>query len=132
MITQNKPVVFFGIFRYFGSVEISLIMQDIFLLGAGILLVVGLFYFFVPPKGINPVYGYRTPSSTKNDENWEIANKWASRLFLGVSILMCFLLYINLDLKFMDSDDLFITSFISGIVVIFIVVEVKLWRKKKE
>jgi uncharacterized membrane protein len=107
-------------------------MQDFFLLGAFILLVVGLFYFFVPPKGINPVYGYRTPSSTKNDENWEVANKWASRLFLGVSLLMCVLLYINQDLKFMDSDDLFITSFLSGIALIFAVVELKLWRMKKE
>lgn len=107
-------------------------MQDVFLLGALILLAVGLFYFFVPPKGINPVYGYRTPSSTKNDESWDVANKWASRLFLGVSVLMCVLLYLNQDFKFMDSDDLFITSFISGIVVIFIVVEIKLWRIKKE
>lgn len=120
-------IVFFTRFLYFRKTNIRLAMQDFFLLGAFILLAVGLFYFFVPPKGINPVYGYRTPSSTKNDDNWEVANKWASRLFLGVSILMCVLLYINQDLKFMDSDDLFITSFLSGIVLIFTVVELKLW-----
>lgn len=107
-------------------------MKDFFLLGALVLLVVGLFYFFLPPKGINLVYGYRTPSSTKNDENWEVANKWASRLFLGLSAVMCLLLYINQDLKLMDSDDLFISSFLVGIALIFAVVELKLWRMNKE
>lgn len=107
-------------------------MYDIFLLGSGILFAVGLFYFFMPPKGINPVYGYRTPSSTKNDRNWEIANKLASRLFLGVSVIMCVLLYINQDLKFMDSDDLFISSFLGGIALVFIVVELTLWRAGKQ
>ncbi|CAN0600017.1 unnamed protein product [Ectocarpus sp. 12 AP-2014] len=103
-------------------------MKDFFLLGALILLAVGLFYFFMPPKGINPVYGYRTPASTKNDRNWEVANKWVSRLFLGLSIIMCILLYINQNLKFMDSDDLFISSFLGVIAIIFIAVEVTLWR----
>jgi uncharacterized membrane protein len=103
-------------------------MKDFFLLGTLILLAVGLFYFFIPPKGINPVYGYRTPSSTKNDRNCEVANKWASRLLLILSIIMCILLYINQDLKFMDYDDLFISSFLGGIAIIFIAVEVTLWR----
>lgn len=107
-------------------------MYDIFLLGSGILFAVGLFYFFAPPKGINPAYGYRTPSSTKNDKNWEVANTWASRLFLGLSALMCLLLYVNQKIKFMDSDDLFIVSFLGGIALIFAVVELKLWRMNKE
>ncbi len=103
-------------------------MTDFFLLGSLILLVVGLAYFFFPPKGINQVYGYRTPSSTKNDQNWEVANTWASRLFLILSIVMCVLIYLNQDLKLMASDDLFITSFLSGVAIIFLVVEVKLWN----
>ena len=107
-------------------------MKDFFLLGSLILLVVGLAYFFFPPKGINHIYGYRTPSSTKNDRNWEVANKLASRIFLGVSILMTLLLYINTEQKFMDSDDLFIISFLSGVAIIFIVVETKLWRINKK
>jgi uncharacterized membrane protein len=107
-------------------------MKDFFFLGALILFVVGLFYFFLPPKGINRVYGYRTPASTKNDKNWEVANKLASRLFLGVSIIMSLLLYLNLDLKFMDSDDLFIISFLTGMAIIILIVEIKLLRLKKK
>lgn len=48
-----------------------------YFVGPLLILLIGLLYYFFPPKGINMVYGYRTPSAMKNDRNWEFANRWA-------------------------------------------------------
>jgi uncharacterized membrane protein len=34
--------------------------------------------YFFPPKKINTWYGFRTPSSQKNQQTWDIANKYAA------------------------------------------------------
>lgn len=38
---------------------------------------------FFPPKKINSFYGYRTPRSMKNQENWDFAQKYAGQLMLS-------------------------------------------------
>lgn len=38
------------------------------------LILVFLLMYFKPPKTRNMIYGYRTPVSMKNDENWKYAN----------------------------------------------------------
>ena len=42
-----------------------------------------------PPKKINGIYGYRTSRSMKSQENWDIAQRFSSRLMLkqGLGIL---------------------------------------------
>ena len=42
-----------------------------------------------PPKKINGIYGYRTARSMKSQENWDIAQRYSSRLMLkqGLGIL---------------------------------------------
>ena len=44
-----------------------------------ILLVIGLLQVYFPPKKINPLYGYRTSSSMKNQQTWDEANRYSAR-----------------------------------------------------
>ncbi len=48
-------------------------------LAAGfIFAIAGFILFKFPPKKINPLYGYRTKSSMKNQKHWDFAQKYAS------------------------------------------------------
>ena len=39
-----------------------------------------------PPKGINHLYGYRTPRSMRNDQTWKFANDYSMGLMRRVGI----------------------------------------------
>lgn len=39
-----------------------------------------------PPKKINPIYGYRTPMSMKNEHTWKVANEYSADLMMKVGI----------------------------------------------
>lgn len=41
-----------------------------------------------PPKSINAMYGYRTGKSMRSQENWDIAQRYSSRLMLKQGIAM--------------------------------------------
>ena len=41
-----------------------------------------------PPKKINGIYGYRTSRSMKSQENWDIAQRFSSRLMLKQGLVM--------------------------------------------
>lgn len=41
-----------------------------------------------PPKNINAMYGYRTGKSMRSQENWDIAQRYSSRLMLKQGIAM--------------------------------------------
>lgn len=48
-----------------------------------------------PPKKINHWYGYRTPVSTKNQTNWNIANTYAADLMMWAGISNAFVQIIS-------------------------------------
>lgn len=48
----------------------------------------GLIFRFFPPQKINPFLGYRTKSSMRNQETWEIANRFAARLMTQLGIML--------------------------------------------
>ena len=41
-----------------------------------------------PPKKINSIYGYRTSRSMKNQENWDLAQRFSSQLMLKQGLFM--------------------------------------------
>lgn len=58
------------------------------LYGIGMLfLVVGLIFRILPPKKINSIYGYRTNTSMKNQDTWNVAQKYSanSMIILGIA-----------------------------------------------
>ncbi|TWR24088.1 SdpI family protein [Mucilaginibacter achroorhodeus] len=48
-----------------------------------------------PPKKINSLYGYRTPLSMKNQQNWDEGNRYSAKLMLKLGF---FLLVVGLIL----------------------------------
>ena len=47
-----------------------------------------------PPKKINSIYGYRTSRSMKNQENWDLAQRFSSQLMLKQGLIMFVLAFI--------------------------------------
>jgi uncharacterized membrane protein len=47
-----------------------------------------------PPKNINSIYGYRTSRSMKNQENWDLAQRFSSQLMLKQGLIMLVLAFI--------------------------------------
>ena len=58
-----------------------------------VLFMLGLTYIFklFPPKGINHLYGYRTPRSMRNDQTWKFANDYSMGIMRKIAIY-CLLL----------------------------------------
>lgn len=46
------------------------------------LIVMSVITLFYPPKKINSSYGYRTKASMRNQQTWEEANRYSSKLML--------------------------------------------------
>ena len=70
------------------------------LIGA-IFIIVGLISYYFPPKKINDLYGYRTSSSKKNQQTWDVANRfWAVySLRAGIIVLLAgILLHLLVDI----------------------------------
>lgn len=59
-----------------------------------IFIIAGIFMLVFPPTKINSFYGYRTPSSKKNQERWNFAQKYSSieLIKLGVVLTLCALI----------------------------------------
>ena len=68
-------------------------------IGFYLLLLLGsLLFYLKPPQKINSLYGYRTPRSMKNPDNWYYANKLApkymfinTQVAFGIALLYFFL-----------------------------------------
>jgi len=45
-----------------------------------------LYYF--QPKKINPYYGYRTKRSMRDQQSWQAANDYSSRLFVIIAVVL--------------------------------------------
>jgi uncharacterized membrane protein len=47
-----------------------------------------------PPKKINSIYGYRTSRSMKNQENWDLSQRFSSQLMLKQGLIMLVMAFI--------------------------------------
>lgn len=70
------------------------------------IVLIGLTWFFFPPKKITKVFGFRTELSMKNQENWNFAHKYHSKgmiifgfLSLMISFLCVYLFSYNFSLQ---------------------------------
>jgi uncharacterized membrane protein len=53
-----------------------------------IFLIASLIMVAFPPNKPNAFYGYRTTRAMKNQENWEFAQKYSTRIMFFVAVLM--------------------------------------------
>jgi uncharacterized membrane protein len=79
-----------------------------------------------PPKKINSLYGYRTPSSMKSIERWNFAQEYSSKeiIKLGVILTTCCLF------SFLSPFDNF-TNMIIGLSLMVVLVIILFWRVEK-
>ena len=60
-------------------------------ISSGVIFVItGYIMLKFPPKKINPLYGYRTPNSMKNQERWDFAQRYSALEMIKCGALMCF------------------------------------------
>ena len=90
-----------------------------------VLSVVAFVFRFFPPKKINYLYGYRTSSSMKNIESWNLANKYSSNLMLTSMLLLLFVSYI-FDLLDFEAKNWLISLLILSFAIIFFLTEKKI------
>lgn len=87
-----------------------------------------IFYYYSKPKKINSWYGYRTPRSIQNQEQWDLAQKYSATLSL---YLLFILLLIQIVVYKIIKDDaisslLTITLFVLTFIIIFYNTEKKI------
>ena len=81
-----------------------------------------------PPKKINPIYGYRTKRSMSSQENWDIAQKFSSRLMLKQGLIMLALACVLVVLPIHEIVSVLISVglLIVSVVVLFVQTEKRL------
>ena len=89
-----------------------------------LLSVVAFIFKFFPPRKINYLYGYRTSSSMKNIENWNLANKYSSNLMLTSMLLLLFVSYF-FDLINFDAE-----NWLTGLLILSFAITIYLTEKK--
>lgn len=71
------------------------------LVGIIFLLSVIVLHFF-PPKKINPLYGYRTSRSMKNQKNWDLAQDYSRILMMRYGVYLIALSLVGLFAQIED------------------------------
>jgi len=89
-----------------------------------LLSVVAFIFKFFPPRKINYLYGYRTSSSMKNIENWNLANKYSSNLMLTSMLFLLFVSY------FFDLISFDVENWLTGLLILSFVITIYLTEKK--
>lgn len=113
------------------NIENYLVILAIFI--GPIFIIAGSMMYFFPPKKINPLYGYRTKNSMKNEHNWHLSQKYSGKCMIISGILYSLTL---LGLSLFISDEI-ITIFlgigllIPAALLIFYFVEKKLKESNK-
>lgn len=87
--------------------------------------VVAIAFKVFPPKKINYLYGYKTPNSMKNIENWNLANKYSANLMLTAMLLLLLVSYI-FDLLDFEANNWLIGLLILSIVIMMFLTEKKI------
>jgi len=68
-----------------------------------IFIVIGLLQKYLPPKGINRWYGYRTPAARTNQQTWDEANRYSANFMIYSGMI-----YFNVDYNAQKMVDYFI------------------------
>lgn len=91
----------------------------------------GLLMFYLPPKKINSLYGYRTNSSMKNQERWKFAQKFSSIEMLKLGTFLTLASLLALVTTISNSLNLIVglSLTIIGVAVLFIRVEKAIKKK---
>ncbi len=105
---------------------------DVGVLGAVVLFAVGLLSRFLPAEHINRFYGYRTPTSRENLQNWKIANRYFGALFLPLSAVLLLAAIVTRYVFKIDPFYLFLIGYVLIVSVCVGCVEYKLRKEDSQ
>jgi uncharacterized membrane protein len=95
------------------------------------LLVVTILVRVFPPKGINHLYGYRTPASMRDEASWKIANDYSSKYLLIISISIFILQLLLSSLFGITKTTVTISVLVLAIAVISMIIMTERQIKKR-
>jgi uncharacterized membrane protein len=88
-----------------------------------VLVVIGLIMQQYPPKKINGLYGYRTFASMKNQQTWDVANRYAARLMTVIGFWTFIAgVAVTAGLNYLMADGFKLRGFIAGISIVLSIV----------
>jgi len=95
-----------------------------FLVGI-IFIIASLILLRFPPKKINYLYGYRTPSSMKNQQTWDFSQKFSAVKMFQVGIVLLATSFLNILVDMSQEQSLFLGLglLILGCIYMFVVTE---------
>jgi uncharacterized membrane protein len=81
-----------------------------------------------PPKKINSIYGYRTSRSMKNQENWDLAQRFSSQLMLkqGLILLATAILLEVLPIPMEVATLISMLLLVTSVIILFVQTEKRL------
>ena len=84
-----------------------------------IFIMAGLVTLIFPPKKINSLYGYRTPLSMKNIDNWHFAQRLSAQLLIigGLVLLLTGIIGLLLNL---DEAHINMIGFVMMIIIVIV------------
>ncbi|MDI1317564.1 SdpI family protein [Flavobacterium sp.] len=87
--------------------------------------IAALILYCFPPKKINYLYGYRTPSSMKNQQVWDFSQKYSAIKMLQIGLLLIAVSFINVVITISEKQEtiLGIGLLIAGCIYMFMVTE---------
>lgn len=95
-----------------------------------IFFLVALIMYYYPPKDINSLYGYRTSSSTKNQERWDFAQRFSSLRMIEGGLFLVLLSLLKLAFPFSVDIEMTISITAVIIVVLYLLFSTELALKK--
>ncbi|MBB4118385.1 MAG: SdpI family protein [Mesonia hippocampi] len=87
------------------------------LIGGILLIVTGFLFKKNPPKKINPLYGYRSKSSMKNQTRWDFAQCKSAKELIRSGIFLC----ATTVFGFIIPENKIYTLYIIGVIAILII-----------
>lgn len=98
---------------------------NITLLVGFIFIIAGFIMFKFPPKKINPLYGYRTNSSMKNQSRWDFAQRYSSKEMMKIGFVLMITSIIGFITNFGSLTNLFLGLglMVLTMIILFIRVE---------
>ncbi len=100
------------------------------LLCGPIFILAGLILSAYPPKKINGFYGYRTPSSMKNQERWDFAQKFSGKELIKVGSILLFTSVLGFLIK--PSDGIATILGLGLMIVVVVVLFIRVEKAIKE
>ncbi|WP_452228698.1 SdpI family protein [Lacinutrix sp. MEBiC02404] len=88
-----------------------------------IFILTGIIMQLFPPKKINPLYGYRTRNSMKNQNNWDFTQKYAAKLLTIIGVVLLLLSTLNIFFNIQGNLEKIISAILILGAVIFLLIK---------